>query len=1069
MLGDLYQNDTDAALDNLATLPPERAKPVSKWNGWSAPLRAVAGGVSESAAFVADSVKGYGQTMAATGTASAGGMFSIPSDTEQRETEKQRASIAADGVDTVSNLGRSFRNVELNYRPDPATASTAERLTYDLTRFVTKAVGYTVAGGGAPGAVMLGADEGMKAADDLGQQGVDKTTRTKVGALTGAAAAAGVLLPVAAPSSYLATAGLWAAGGPGAFMAQQSATRSILKEANYKDLAEAYDPLDPVGLAVSSLVPAGFAAYAMHNASRASRAQAAIKPVAGDSVPLSPESETQTALPVTGEAQAPARAGLTPDEVDAVMTHNLTLAQDVREATAPREAAAIMRGPQPRDPNQFQTDLAVVEVPLERLQLSADVPQFKGGADVQGVVDPLGGTFDRTGVAPIQVWERLDGTLEVISGRHRRDLAIRSGEATIPGQIHREADGFTAARAAALDAELNIRDGQGKVGDYVQYFQGTGITRAEADARGLLARSTGQRAFTLATDGGPELIAAHRAGQLSDDAAVSIARAAPGDARLQAVGQQALQDGKPITQAVNLMQAVRSMMGDRADTTGDLFGFDDSAMKEAGRMAALVSRKQRELGERLSAVQGAAKRPELAKREGVNIEDPQALQQRITDLQAERAGWDNWSTNPARVAQIREELGMAPMERAAGSQALDIPPARELAPDQRLVEQRFTQQVLADVDGTLDAYAQNPATRGGKVVNTDLFRDLSPDYAASKEARSRFAAAVHEPSSWLAREQYARLLARPPEAGSVMILGGGGGSGKSTSLDTVAPGYEAKFDAIYDTTLASLKKATEAIEAALATGRTVLITYTARDPLDALVNGVIPRAERDGRTVPLGVAAQAHQDAPKTLAALAEKYATDDRVKIQIVDNTRGPGQQRFIAKIPEFSYNDLAGRAYAAADQLYENTSISQATHDGLVSGRPGQAETGLFDTGTGSPGVSGSDAEVLPFGRSPDAADPEGGLTPPGGPDAANDASLASHKDPFTRSVLDRAAEIERTAPDMVVGKDANGDDITVAQELARIRRESLEGTDTELGKQDAGLVEVAANCALTLGGGV
>ena len=77
--------------------------------------------------------------------------------------------------------------------------------------------------------------------------------------------------------------------------------------------------------------------------------------------------------------------------------------------------------------------------------------------------------------------------------------------------------------------------------------------------------------------------------------------------------------------------------------------------------------------------------------------------------------------------------------------------------------------------------------------------------------------------------------------------------------------------------------------------------------------------------------------------------------------------------------------------------------------------------------------------------------------------------HKDPLTRSVLGRVAELERIAPDMVVGKDAQGNDVTVRQEMDRIRRESMEGTDTELGAQDASLLEVAANCALTLGAGV
>lgn len=1003
MFDDLYQAETDAAINFKASLPPEKPKPAAKWNGWSAPLRAVAGGVSETAAFVADSVKGYGQTMAATGTGSAGGMFSIPSDTEQRETEKQRASIAADGVDTVSNLGRSFRNVENNYRPDAATASTAERLTYDLTRFVTKAVGYTVAGAGVPGAVMLGADEGMKAADDLGQQGVDKTTRTKVGILTGAAATTGVLLPVAAPGSYLATAGLVAVGGPGAFMAQQAATRSILREANYKDLAEAYDPLDPVGLAVSTLVPAGFAGYAMRGAARASRAQAAIKPVADDAGTPPPAA---TPEPVQ-------TAGLTPDETDAVMTHNLTLAQDVREATAPREAAATMRGPQPRDPNQFQTDLAVVEVPLERLQLSADVPQFKGGADVQGVVDPLGGTFDRTGVAPIQVWERLDGTLEVISGRHRRDLAIRSGEQTIPGQIHREADGFTAARAAALDAELNIRDGQGKVGDYVQYFQGTGLTRAEAESRGLLARSTGQRAFTLAADGGPELIAAHRAGQLSDDAAVAIARAAPGDGRLQAVGQQALQDGKPITQAVNMMHAVRSMMGQRADTTGDLFGFDDSAMKEAGRMAALVSRKQRELGESLAAVQGASKRPELAKREGVNIKDPEALQRRITELQTERAAWDDWSTNPERVAQIRDELGLAPIKPVEG--VVMEPGLARMYEQAGAVKPVFDGRLM-EVADSLGAQLKLAKLKGPDRAAAKIAADYEGDATRIKDL---VRGTVVVKSLQDVEQALAELRAR------FEVLEGGFRNGL-TEPTTNPNGYrDVKMNVRID-------------------GHTAEVQINLAEMMAAKHDAHPLYVESD--TLLRKIEGENRAPTPNEAARLTELETRQKEIYTAAWDDITS-ARNLSSGSTPPLSTNDLAGNL--------RGSTLSQAvqTQSGdLLTGTP-STSANTVPGGKDSGSIGGSFMSIV------DTL-PENGLF-------GNDPPPV-HKDPLIRSVLGRVAELERIAPDMVVGKDAQGNDVTVRQEMDRIRRESLDGTDTELGARDADLLEVAANCALTLGGG-
>lgn len=312
--------------------------------------------------------------------------------------------------------------------------------------------------------------------------------------------------------------------------------------------------------------------------------------------------------------------------------------------------------------------LATQEIPVSRLKLSEDVPQFKSDANYEtGVVEPLGGKYDRTGTAPIIVWERKNGDMEVISGRHRLDLARRSGENTIPAQVMREADGIDANRAAILDAELNIRDGQGKVKDYVQYFQGSGISTQEAESRGLLARPTGRRAYDLANSGSPELIAAHRTDLLSDEAAVRISTIAPGDARLQAVGIKAVQDGKSAANAANLMLAVKTMAAERGavDSTGDMFGFDDLAMREAESMARIATAEQRRLSEQLSAVQGAAKRPEQARKLGVDVADPEAVRTKIAELKSERAAWDTWSTNPDLVARISAEVAPRASRAAA--------------------------------------------------------------------------------------------------------------------------------------------------------------------------------------------------------------------------------------------------------------------------------------------------------------------------------------------------------------------------------------------------------------------
>lgn len=298
--------------------------------------------------------------------------------------------------------------------------------------------------------------------------------------------------------------------------------------------------------------------------------------------------------------------------------------------------------------------ISTQEIPIDKLTLSEEVPQFKAGANQKtGVVEPLGGKYERTGSAPIIVWERNNGQLEVISGRHRLDLARRSGEETIPAQVMRESDGFTAQKAAILDAELNIRDGQGKVKDYVNYFQHAKLSKEDAQLRGLISRSIGQRAYAIANEGTQRLIAAHRADQIGDTEAFLIAKTAPLDDRLQTVGIKAIQDGKTIYDATNLMQAMKSMSA--SGSSQDMFGFDDTALRQAERMAQIASRHQRQLSEQLSAVQGAAKRPEQARKLGVDVTNPGELLAKIASIKAEREAWASWSTNPDLIAKIREE------------------------------------------------------------------------------------------------------------------------------------------------------------------------------------------------------------------------------------------------------------------------------------------------------------------------------------------------------------------------------------------------------------------------------
>jgi hypothetical protein len=207
-------------------------------------------------------------------------------------------------------------------------------------------------------------------------------------------------------------------------------------------------------------------------------------------------------------------------------------------------------------------------------------------------------------------------------------------------------------------------------------------------------------------------------------------------------------------------------------------------------------------------------------------------------------------------------------------------------------------------------YNAIPETAGGQVLNTDLARELSPQYRAD---RSR-SADVHEAASKFIKRLYAKRLAQPTPPGrrpTVLFTGGGTGAGKSTglALPKLAP-QVAEAEIVYDTNMNKFESADEKIRQALDAGREVVIVYTFRDPVEALVKGALPRAMRMGRTVPLEEHVKTHVGAFEVIQALQQKYASDERVHIEIIDNSRGRGNAKVVSfnELQPLLYNDLEG-----------------------------------------------------------------------------------------------------------------------------------------------------------------
>lgn len=276
MIDSMLQDSINQTLDDRQARPVAAPVPQSGFNLWrttTALPRGVAAGARESIAFGADVLGAFGDAGAIAAQADPTTLASSE-EMEKRRREAEEARARLDSGEAFSTgVGTALRASARDMVPDPATSNVVEQVLFGLGQFGSKAIGYSVMAGPVAGAVLTGADQAMAAADRLAAEGVDADTRLRAAAVEGVASAAGVALPVAG-RTLARTAALVVAGGPGAFVAQQAATRAILENAGYDKIADQYDPFDPVGLAVSTLVPAGFGAVALRGARRAAPAPA---------------------------------------------------------------------------------------------------------------------------------------------------------------------------------------------------------------------------------------------------------------------------------------------------------------------------------------------------------------------------------------------------------------------------------------------------------------------------------------------------------------------------------------------------------------------------------------------------------------------------------------------------------------------------------------------------------------------------------------------------------------------------------------------------------------------------
>ncbi len=321
-------------------------------------------------------------------------------------------------------------------------------------------------------------------------------------------------------------------------------------------------------------------------------------------------------------------------------------------------------------------------------------------------------------------------------------------------------------------------------------------------------------------------------------------------------------------------------------------------------------------------------------------------------LEAEPIVEGGYAGKPHITLKPAKEGGFEPPKITTPEASKNIaaipPPNYPLGGAETAVSNRM-KRIVANVDSAEVAYAKLPDTDGGNIINTDSIREMSPDYASSVKARSRFSNAVQEPSSWLADQLYTRRLTKPVREGKdakVFFTAGGPDSGKSVSLGST----EAQSaDMIYDGNMNNLTKARRRIKMALDSGRSVDIQFHDRDPIKSF-KSMLMRAMKLGRSVPVEAHAAANNDSFKTVQALSRQYGNDKRVRFHAIDVDTF--KESTLDALAEKHYEVTPSQLHQIAAEEYRNGRITEAVFRGVSGKRAERLVGGREDHGR-LPGV--------------------------------------------------------------------------------------------------------------------
>jgi hypothetical protein len=338
--------------------------------------------------------------------------------------------------------------------------------------------------------------------------------------------------------------------------------------------------------------------------------------------------------------------------------------------------------------------------------------------------------------------------------------------------------------------------------------------------------------------------------------------------------------------------------------------------------------------------------------------------------------------------------------------------AAGLSPEHRAIEQGFYDAIRHNPKALIGTYRK----RFGNVIDPDKVKLLSRSFVGDR----KLAPVVHEPSSLLSKMIFTAALKDKAARGDkspTLFTAGGSGSGKSEAMDVAIQALGLPDDGLtFDSTLSNTKSAIKKIDEALNTAPgPVSIVYTNSPIEKAFAFNAIRKRAVQGATLE-----HAHLGASKTVRELAQHYAGNPRVKINILNNQGHLGDIHVgsIDDVPRYDPEVIKSSLKLVAKKLLDDGRIKQDRYEYLTgSGQGGgsreevRGQTSGQDLGgsgerSGRPGGPGSAS--LPEGSSgrDSSVDDSGRPARLAGDELAEDPELAFDRATGERLAFDRAS---------------------------------------------------------------